>query len=72
MTKLYGYHVAAELRPETRYDQVVQALGGAGETVTDAREIAPALSRAFASGVPYLVNVITDPDDEYPRQSALG
>ena len=34
--------------------------------------LAPALARAFASGVPYLVNVITDPDDEYPRQSALG
>ena len=62
----------AELRPETRYDQVVSALGGAGETVTDSRDIAPALARAFASGVPYLVNVITDPDDEYPRQSALG
>jgi acetolactate synthase-1/2/3 large subunit len=72
MTKLYGYHVAAELRPETRYDQVVAALGGAGETVSDARQIAPALARAFSSDVPYLVNVITDPDDEYPRQSALG
>lgn len=72
MTKLYGYHVAAELRPETRYDRVVEALGGAGETVTEARQLAPALVRAFASGVPYLVNVITDPDDEYPRQSALG
>ena len=72
MTKLYGYHVAAELRPETRYDRVVEALGGAGETVTEAKQLAPALARAFASGVPYLVNVITDPDDEYPRQSALG
>ena len=72
MTKLYGYHVAAELRPETRYDLVVGALGGAGETVTEAGQIAPALARAFASGVPYLVNVITDADDEYPRQSALG
>jgi acetolactate synthase-1/2/3 large subunit len=72
MTKLYGYHVAAELRPETRYDEVVAALGGAGEMITDARDLAPALARAFASGVPYLVNVITDPDDEYPRQSALG
>ena len=72
MTKLYGYHVAAELRPETRYDRVVEALGGAGEMITEAKEIAPALGRAFASGVPYLLNVITDPDDEYPRQSALG
>ncbi|HUP75873.1 MAG TPA: acetolactate synthase [Acidimicrobiales bacterium] len=72
MTKLYGYHVAAELRPETRYDRVVEALGGAGETITEARQLAPALARALASGVPYLLNVITDPDDEYPRQSALG
>ena len=72
MTKLYGYHVAAELRPETRYDRVVEALGGAGETIAEAGQLAPALARAFASGVPYLLNVITDPDDEYPRQSALG
>jgi acetolactate synthase-1/2/3 large subunit len=47
-------------------------LGGAGEMITEAQQIAPALERAFASGVPYLLNVITDPDDEYPRQSALG
>ena len=72
MTKLYGYHVAAELVPETRYDRVVEALGGAGEIVHKPGEIAPALARAFASGVPYVVNVITDADDEYPRQSALG
>ena len=26
----------------------------------------------FASGVPYLVNVLTDPEDIYPRQSNLG
>ena len=28
MEFLYGYSVAADLRPETRYDQVVEALGG--------------------------------------------
>ena len=44
MTKLYGYHVAAELRPGTRYDQVVEALGGAGEMVTEAGQLAPALA----------------------------
>ena len=26
-----------------------------------------ALRRAFDSGVPYLVNVVTDPTDVYPR-----
>ncbi|HEX5617324.1 MAG TPA: acetolactate synthase, partial [Solirubrobacteraceae bacterium] len=30
MEFLYGYSVAAELTPETRYDQVVEALGGHG------------------------------------------
>ena len=69
MKFLYGYDVAADLAPNTRYDQVVEALGGGGEMVTDPREIGPALDRAFASGVPYLVNVITDVDAMYPRNT---
>jgi acetolactate synthase-1/2/3 large subunit len=72
MKMLYGYDVAADLQPGCRYDEVVAALGGAGEVVTTAAELAPALQRAFASGVPYLVNVLTDPDDVYPRSSNLG
>jgi acetolactate synthase-1/2/3 large subunit len=72
MRAIYGYDVAAELRPETRYDEVVRALGGAGETVREPGELGPALDRAFASGVPYLVNVLTDPDDAYPRSSVLA
>ena len=67
MQMLYGYDVAADLAPQTRYDQVVTALGGAGETITDPRQIGPALDRAFAANVPYLVNVITDVDAAYPR-----
>jgi acetolactate synthase-1/2/3 large subunit len=67
MRALYGYDVAASLTPRTRYDEVVRALGGAGEMVTSPAQIGPALRRAFDSGVPYLVNVITDPDVEYPR-----
>ncbi|ABL81223.1 MULTISPECIES: acetolactate synthase [unclassified Nocardioides] len=69
MQMLYGYDVIADLAPRTAYDQVVRALGGAGETVTDPREVGPALDRAFASGVPYLVNVITDVTATYPRNS---
>ena len=46
---------------------MVAALGGAGETVTRPEQIGPALDRAFASGVPYLVNVLTDPAVAYPR-----
>jgi acetolactate synthase-1/2/3 large subunit len=71
MRALYGYDVVAELRPGTRYDQVVEALGGHGELVTDPAEIGPALDRALAAGVPALVNVLTDPADVYPRSSAL-
>ncbi|MCW2807902.1 MAG: acetolactate synthase [Marmoricola sp.] len=69
MQMLYGYDVAADLAPQTRYDDVVKALGGGGETVTDPRQIGPAIDRAFASGVPYLVNVITDVDAAYPRNT---
>ncbi|MBJ7358402.1 acetolactate synthase [Nocardioides sp.] len=67
MQMLYGYDVIADLAPRTAYDEVVKALGGAGETVTDPRQIGAALDRAFASGVPYLVNVITDVNAAYPR-----
>ncbi|HET8559888.1 MAG TPA: acetolactate synthase [Marmoricola sp.] len=69
MQMLYGYDVAADLAPRTRYDEVVTALGGAGETVTDPRAIGPALDRAFGLGVPYLVNVITDVEAAYPRST---
>ena len=69
MQALYGYDVAADLQPQCRYDQVVSALGGAGELVTRPADIAPALRRAFDSGVPYLVNVATDPKDAYPRST---
>jgi acetolactate synthase-1/2/3 large subunit len=67
MQALYGYDVAADLQPRCRYDEVVRALGGAGEIVTRPQDIAPALRRAFGAGVPYLVNVITDPAVAYPR-----
>ncbi len=67
MQMIYGYDVAADLGQQTRYDEVVKALGGAGETVTDPRGIGPALDRAFAANAPYLVNVITDVNAAYPR-----
>jgi acetolactate synthase-1/2/3 large subunit len=69
MQMLYGYDVIADLSPSTSYDGVVRALGGGGETVTDPRQIGPALDRAFASGVPYLVNIVTDVEAVYPRAS---
>ena len=69
MQMIYGYDVAADLAPQTRYDEVVKALGGGGETVTDPAQIGPALDRAFAAGTPYLVNVITDVNAAYPRST---
>jgi acetolactate synthase-1/2/3 large subunit len=72
MEFLYGYSVAAELQAELRYDKVVEALGGHGELVTKPDELRPALERAFTSGKPALVNVLTDPTVVYPRKSNLA
>jgi acetolactate synthase I/II/III large subunit len=72
MRFLYGYSLAAELRPETRYDEVVSALGCHGELVRSPDELRPALDRAFASGKPALVNVLTDPEVVYPRKANLA
>jgi len=72
MEFLYGYSIAAELRPETPYEQIVEALGGHGELVTAPDELLPALERAFASGKPALVNVLTDPEVVYPRKAMLA
>jgi acetolactate synthase I/II/III large subunit len=72
MKFLYGYSVAAELRPETPYEQMVEALGCDGVLVREPAELRPALERAFGSGRPTLVNVLTDPDVVYPRKSNLA
>jgi acetolactate synthase-1/2/3 large subunit len=72
MKFLYGYSVAAELRPETRYEETVQTLGCDGILVREPDELRPALERAFASGRPTLVNVLTDPEIAYPRKSNLA
>jgi acetolactate synthase-1/2/3 large subunit len=72
MEFLYGYSVVAELRPETPYHTVVEALGGHGELVRAPGELVPALERAFAAGRPALVNVLTDPDVVYPRRANLA
>jgi acetolactate synthase-1/2/3 large subunit len=72
MEFLYGYSVAAELRPATRYDEVVRALGGHGELVERPEDLRGALERAFAANIPALVNVLTDPAVVYPRKSNLA
>jgi acetolactate synthase-1/2/3 large subunit len=72
MEFLYGYSVAADLRPATRYDQVVQALGCHGELVERPQDVRGALERALSAGLPALVNVLTDPTVVYPRRSNLA
>jgi acetolactate synthase I/II/III large subunit len=72
MKFLYGYSVAAELQPETRYDELVETLGCEGVLVREPGELRPALERAFESGQPTLVNVLTDPEIAYPRKANLA
>jgi acetolactate synthase-1/2/3 large subunit len=71
MLNMLGASVAADLGSRTRYDKVVESLGGYGEMVDRPDEIRPALERAFRSGLPACINVICDPDAEYPRSSVL-
>jgi acetolactate synthase I/II/III large subunit len=52
----------ATLLAPTRYDEVVRALGGHGELVTEPASIRPALERALASGTVACVNVMLDPE----------
>lgn len=56
-----GYPCAHYLDQRTRYEMVVEGLGGFGERVERPDEIRPALERAAASGVASVVNVIIDP-----------
>jgi acetolactate synthase-1/2/3 large subunit len=63
---VYGWdRLQATLLNYTRYDKVVEALGGHGEHVTKPEEIRPALDRAAASGKPALVNVEIRQDRDY-------
>lgn len=71
MQKMLGLSIAADLGPATRYDKVVESLGGHGEMVDRPDQIRPALERAFKSGLPACINVICDPEAEYPRSSVL-
>ncbi|GAG05935.1 unnamed protein product, partial [marine sediment metagenome] len=61
--------VATELRP-TRYEKAAEPFGVHAEFVEDGAEIIPAIERAFASGRPACVNVMTDPDAVSPAVQA--
>ena len=68
---LYGRSVATDLR-QTRYDQVVQGLGGYGEFVERAEDLEPALERAFASRRPTLLNVAVERAISPRAEAAIG
>lgn len=55
------HYPAVEFAPGVRYDQMAQALGCYGERVEHIDELAPALQRAVASGLPALIHVVIDP-----------
>lgn len=62
---IYGANrVVATKLNFTRYDKIVEAMGGHGEYCERPEEIGPALERAFASGKPALVNVVIRQDVE--------
>ena len=45
-------------KPTIGFPAMAEGMGVAGELVTDASEIAPAMERAFAANAPYLVEVV--------------
>jgi len=72
MKFLYQYSMAAELQPETPYEKMVEALGCDGYLVREPAELRPTLEKAFSTGRPSLVNVLTDPEVAYPRKANLA
>jgi acetolactate synthase-1/2/3 large subunit len=68
---LYGRAVATDLL-QTRYEQVVQGLGGFGEFVERSEDLEPALQRAFASGRPALLNVAIQRAISPRAEAAIG
>ncbi len=61
--------IGTYLSQETDYAKIMDGMGGYGERVTDPAQIRPALERAFGSGKPALLDVVTDPDVAY---AAMG
>ncbi|MHB8571345.1 MAG: acetolactate synthase [Candidatus Dormibacteria bacterium] len=59
--QMFGHAPGMDLDQGTRYDIMVESLGGYGETVVEPGDIKGALERAYSSGKPALVNVLTDP-----------
>lgn len=46
----------------TPFHEVIKALGGYGEIVNSPKELNPAIERAISSGLPSVINVVSDPN----------
>ena len=68
---LYGRPVATDLL-QTRYDQLVQGLGGYGEFVERPGDLKPAMERALACGKPALLNVAIERAISPRAEAAIG
>ncbi len=68
---LYGRAVATDLR-QSRYEQIVQGLGGYGEFVERPEDLKPALERALAAGKPALLNVAVERAISPRAEAAIG
>lgn len=56
---------------DTNYHEVAVAFGGYGERIDRYDDIAPAIRRALAAGVPACINLIIDPDVVHPVTPAM-
>jgi acetolactate synthase-1/2/3 large subunit len=61
LMKRKGEAFACDLGP-TRYDKIVEGMGGYGEFVEKPEDLGAAIQRAIDSGLPACVNVMTDPE----------
>jgi acetolactate synthase-1/2/3 large subunit len=68
---LYGRAVATDLL-QTRYDKIVQGLGGYGELVELPEDLEPALKRALAAGKPALLNIAVQRAISPRAEAAIG
>ena len=70
--RAYGRALGCYLDQDTRYDKIVEAMGGHGELVEHPDQIRPALERAYAAtleGRVACVNVISEPMEQMVTRS---
>jgi acetolactate synthase-1/2/3 large subunit len=72
VTRLGEDRVVATELGLTRYEKAAEAFGVYAEFVEDGSDVIPAIERAFASGRPACVNIMTDPDAISPIVQATS